>query len=465
MAGPVLKAASTLSTSLGLTNCIKRPVVSGLGTGEVIKVLKRIFVCMSCAGILLSVASMAGAQTTREVTLKESTVRGTVQAVDQTARTVTVQGADGRVVTLDVPTTATRFDQVKVGDVVSMTYYDRVSVRPKAADEPAVNRVIEPTTTTTPNPGTLPGATRARHRVATMTLTALDPATRSVTFQGPKGNSYTRYVLDTVDPAVLAALKIGDRVDVTWTEALSLQVTSAASPAPPAPAADSFRHRTTISVQFGLDNQFSGKMIKAASGTTTGGQPIDLGETTFDDVYGRIGMLKIGAGYRMTPRTETVVNFVWSESDAQDEAITLGTGGTSQQPLDATFTAYKYWGIEAGNRWYFARTRFTPYLGYLVGLNRHQDIRGTFVGVPTSATPGLAAQDGKFFEKSWALSLGPTGGVLIGVGPIEVMGELQLRYIGGLSDVDWLVEEGLRDINDESGRWSVPFILGARLRF
>ena len=463
----MLRAASTLSTSLGQTNWIKRQVVSGLGTGEVIKVLKRIFACISCAGILLSAASMAGAQTTREATLKETTVRGTVQAVDHTARTVTIQGDDGKVVTLDVPTTATRFDQVKVGDVVSMTYYDRVSVRPKPADEAAVNRVIEPTTTTTANPGALPGATRARHRVATMTLTALDPATRSVTFQGPKGNSYTRYVLDTVDPAVFASLKIGDRVDVTWTEALSLQVTAAASPAAPAPApaADGFRHRTTISVQFGVDNQFSGKMIKAASGTTTGGQPIDLGETTFDEVYGRIAMLKIGAGYRMTPRTETVFNFVWSESDAQEGAINVGTGGTSQLPLDVNFTSYKYWGLEAGNRWYFARTRFTPYLGYLVGLNRHQDIRGTFVGVPTSSTPGLAAQDGKFFEKSWALSVGPTGGVLIGVGPIEVMGELQLRYIGGLSDVDWLVEEGLRDINDDSGRWSVPFILGARLRF
>ncbi len=87
------------------------------------------------------------------------------------------------------------------------------------------------------------------------------------------------------------------------------------------------------------------------------------------------------------------------------------------------------------------------------------------MGVPTSSTPGLAAQDGKFFEKSWALSLGPTGGMLIGVGPIEVMGEIQLRYLGGLSDVDWLVEEGLKDINDESGRWSIPFVLGARLRF
>ena len=178
--------------------------------------------------MLMSAPSMAGAQTTREVTLKETTVRGRVQAIDQTARTVTVQGDGGNVVTLDVPTTATRFDQVKVGDIVTMTYYDRVSVRPKAADEPAVNRVIEPTTTTTANPGALPGATRARQRVATMTLTALDPATRAVTFQGPKGNSYSRFVIDTVDPAAFAALKVGDRVDVTWTEALSLQVTEAA---------------------------------------------------------------------------------------------------------------------------------------------------------------------------------------------------------------------------------------------
>ena len=51
------------------------------------------------------------------------------------------------------------------------------------------------------------------------------------------------------------------------------------------------------------------------------------------------------------------------------------------------------------------------------------------------------------------------------LGPIEVMGELQFRYLGGLSDVDWLVEEGLKDINAESERWSVPFVLGARFRF
>jgi len=134
-------------------------------------------------------------------------------------------------------------------------------------------------------------------------------------------------------------------------------------------------------------------------------------------------------------------------------------------PLDVNFTSYKYWGLEGGQRWFFARRRFTPFAGYLVGINRHQDIRGTFVGVPANVTPGLAAQDGKFFEKSWALSLGPTGGFLVGVGPIEVIAEAQIRFLGGLSDVDWLVEEGLRDVNSDSSRWSLPLLIGARIRF
>ena len=85
--------------------------------------------------------------------------------------------------------------------------------------------------------------------------------------------------------------------------------------------------------------------------------------------------------------------------------------------------------------------------------------------MPAGSTPGLAEQDGKFFEKSWALSLGPTGGMLIGIGPVEFMAEIQWRFLGGLSDVDWLVEEGLRDVNSESSRWSFPILLGLRIRF
>jgi hypothetical protein len=157
---------------------------------------------------------------------------------------------------------------------------------------------------------------------------------------------------------------------------------------------------------------------------------------------------------------------VYSRSSAGEDGIPIGTAGTNPQvPLRVKFTAYQYWGFEGGQRWFFARERFTPFVGWLAGANRNQDIRGNFVGVPSSVTPGLAAQDGKFFERSWAFSLGPTAGVLIGVGPFEVMAETQLRFLGGLSDVDWLVEEGLRDVNTQSERWSVPLLVGARFRF
>jgi hypothetical protein len=48
---------------------------------------------------------------------------------------------------------------------------------------------------------------------------------------------------------------------------------------------------------------------------------------------------------------------------------------------------------------------------------------------------------------------------------IEVIVEPQWRFMGGLSDVDWLVEEGLKDVHSESSRWSFPVLVGAPIRF
>ena len=129
-------------------------------------------------------------------------------------------------VTLDVPANATRFEQVKVGDTVTATYYDRISVRLKPAGEPAVDRTVEPTTTATP--GALPGATRTRQRVATVTITGWSPADKVVTFIGPNGTAYSRRLLDTTDPKIVEGLKVGDRVDVTRTEAVTVSVQPAA---------------------------------------------------------------------------------------------------------------------------------------------------------------------------------------------------------------------------------------------
>jgi hypothetical protein len=429
-----------------------------------VDVLKH-FVACSCIGVLMAASAMAAPQ--GETTISQITLQGTVEAVDHVGRTVRIRGQQGNVVTLDVPATVARFDQVKVGDTITATYYDRVSIRVKSATEPDVDRVVEPTTTTTP--GALPGAAVTRQRVTTVRITAWDPATRMVSFTGPKGTSYTRRVSETLDPTVLAGLKVGDRVDVTRTEAsqISMQfglATPAAAAAPAQIVSDPLEHRFTVSVQYGPDNSFSGDVIQAATGQTLSGIPINLNDTSYDDIYGRMDVFKVGIGYRTTPRSEVLVNFVIARSGSQTVDIgTVGAAGTV--PLNVDFGDYNYWGFEGGQRVYFTRARITPFIGYLVGVQRYDDIDATFVNATPGLTPGLAAEDGKFFEKSWAFNVGPTGGFLVGLGPVEAMVELQLKYTGGLSDVDWLVEEGLRDINDSSSRWSLPILFGARFRF
>ena len=345
-----------------------------------------------------------------------------------------------------------------------MAYSDKVNVRLKPAGEPPVDRTIDRLTTAAPD--ALPGATRSAQRIQTVTITSWDPATGLLTFTGPTGATYQRHLVDTAAAAIAAGIKVGDRVDVTRTEATSVSL-QAGTPAPVAAApvvVDDLKHRLTFSGLWGVDNQFTGNMIKASTGQTVQGAPINLHETTYDDVYGRMSLFKIGVGYRTSPRTETALNFVLSRSSS--DTVEIGTGGVDNVPLHVKFDDFNYWGIEGGQRFFFTRVRLTPYVGYLIGANRNGDIRGTFVDAPAGATlPGLAAQDGKFFEKSWAFSLGPTGGLLVGLGPVELFGEVQVRFMGGLSDVDWLVEEGLRDINSESGRWSIPATFGARLRF
>ena len=419
----------------------------------------------SCVGLLLTTPAIGVAQQPQDTVRNQVTLQGTVQAVDQTARTITVRGSQGNIVTLDVPTSVTRLDQVKVGDMITVSYSDRIGVRLHPAGAAEVDRVL--TTTTTTAPGAAPGASTARERETTVTVTAWDPTSRVVSFTTPTGVSYTRRLGDTIDPTVVAGLKVGQQVDVTRAEASSVTMqfglTTPAAAAPVA-AVSTLDHRFTIGFQWGPDNSFSGDVIKAASGQTLSGIPVNMQDTSYDDVFGKMNLFKVGIGWRTTPRSEFLFNFRFGRSNA--DLVQIGTvGSTVTAPLNVQFSDYKYWGVEGGQRMYFTRARFTPFVGYLVGGIRYDDITSNFVDISPSLTPGLAAQDGKFFEKSWALTVGPTGGFLVGLGPIEALAEVQLQYQGKLSDVDWLVEEGLRNINDDSSRWSLPITFGARVRF
>jgi len=64
-------------------------------------------------------------------------------------------------------------------------------------------------------------ATTSHQRKITATIAAIDPKVPSITFTGPNGWKYTTRVEDT---AALAKVKVGQKVDITWTEAMILSL-------------------------------------------------------------------------------------------------------------------------------------------------------------------------------------------------------------------------------------------------
>ena len=48
---------------------------------------------------------------------------------------------------------------------------------------------------------------------------------------------------------------------------------------------------------------------------------------------------------------------------------------------------------------------------------------------------------------------------------VDMFGQTGLRYVTGMSAIDNLEGTGLETINDKSGRWTVPFLIGIRVRF
>jgi Cu/Ag efflux protein CusF len=183
-------------------------------------IMKRLVAVFPLAVLALALAAAAPAQI-KEIPGDTVTASGTVEAIDHTSRVLTIKDAEtGELVTVDVPAGAKRFDEIKVGDKVTARYYDNVTVRLKKPGEAKVNAGEA---AITPGAGAKPGATLAAQHTMTATVEAIDAKVPSITFKGPKGWKYSRRVQD---KNVLKQVKVGDQVDFTWTEAVTVEVTS-----------------------------------------------------------------------------------------------------------------------------------------------------------------------------------------------------------------------------------------------
>jgi Cu/Ag efflux protein CusF len=178
--------------------------------------------CLAPVAMAAQTTPLPAGQSSKEAISKVQNVMtgsATIEAIDATARMITLKFDSGMTDTLTVGPDAKRFGELKVGDKVNMKYYESVvyQIRPPGGT-PATGEIK---TAATAGRGATPGGTVAAQTVVTVSVTAIDPKVPSITVKTPKGHIVPRRIND---PTHLPSVKVGDQIDITYTAAVLIDV-------------------------------------------------------------------------------------------------------------------------------------------------------------------------------------------------------------------------------------------------
>src|SRR5664279_1202761 len=150
------------------------------------------------------------------------TATATVTKINQKTREVTIKTDDGKEHSFVASDDVKNLAQVKKGDVITITYTEALAYQVRKHG--AAPGVSTTEAAVAAEPGAKPAGAVAQQTSVTVTITAIDPTVPTVTFMGPKGNTKTIKVRD---PQKLVGVKVGDLVDITYTEAIAVKVDAA----------------------------------------------------------------------------------------------------------------------------------------------------------------------------------------------------------------------------------------------
>jgi hypothetical protein len=173
-----------------------------------------------CAMALLATATVWAQPTITKPgqTTKRS---ATIQSIDATDRIITLKTDDNTETRVWAPpSTITRFDELKVGDRVNVSYYESTVYQVRKPGDVAV-ATSGTTTAATPAQSALPGGTVARQTTVSVTVKSIEPSVPSITVTTADGRTVTHMI---ADKANLAGVQVGDRIDITYTEAALVSV-------------------------------------------------------------------------------------------------------------------------------------------------------------------------------------------------------------------------------------------------
>lgn len=223
--------------------------------------------------------------------------------------------------------------------------------------------------------------------------------------------------------------------------------------------AQTAERRWSADVAIGWDNGITGNINSSGVGTLAG-QTVVITRNTYNDVYGAGLHLRFGGGYMWKPNVELRGTLTFQSLDA-DEIVPMGDMGLSN--LYGQYTDYQALTLDFGARRYGRlRDMVTAYIEGTVGLGFIDKTDVTLIA------PGanFAGQANDFYDQTTAFTLATNVGVLVEMNArTGLFVQMGLRWVSGMTEIDDLAGTGLETINDNSARWSVPFVAGVRIRF
>jgi Cu/Ag efflux protein CusF len=171
------------------------------------------------AAILLAAAPSAWAQKpVTESAVVEATA--TIEAIDHANRVITLKDKDGNTESILAGPQMKRFDELKVGQKVTFRYHESVVYQIRKPGEAAAPTAAGQETLVR-GEGAKPSATVSRQDTATVTVKTIDLTTPAVTVATDDGHLLSMKVNDRKN---LEGVKVGDRVEITYTAALAIAV-------------------------------------------------------------------------------------------------------------------------------------------------------------------------------------------------------------------------------------------------
>lgn len=151
-------------------------------------------------------------------------IQGKVKSIDKQSRIVVVVGKQGKEVTLPLGPEVKNFDQINVGDIVTLNYVRALALElHKSVNEGKLGQPITTEQAVRAKPGEKPAGAYEKTVSVTANVIAVNQKTQMVTLQGPNRT----VELKVKDSSMLKDIKVGDQVDAVFTEAVGISVTSA----------------------------------------------------------------------------------------------------------------------------------------------------------------------------------------------------------------------------------------------